>query len=125
MLCLSTTKMMNVRAVASAATLVRSFSTSSPLAAKGFGEREQALENSYIQKMEKEALRKLRESLAAKASHEELNRAVAEVEAAVGSRKADSDDEAHVLEVRKEVLERVRKLEDEVAELKYRLKRLE
>ena len=104
----------------------RALSSGSAVAGNKFAEREKALEESHIRKHEKEALNKLREQLKANASAAEVHSSLNELEKAIAFDDVPASKDEHVtatefLNFRKELLNKVRQLEDEVAELKYKL----
>mmetsp|Transcript_21405 Transcript_21405/g.31820 ORF Transcript_21405/g.31820 Transcript_21405/m.31820 type:complete len:137 (-) Transcript_21405:136-546(-) len=113
----------------------RQFVSASPITENKFDERERAFENQHVRKREREALERLRKQLGLgdDDTDSQVARAVADVENAISSErqqdqvtvKADevvSSDE--FLAFRKEIMGKVRHLEDEVAELKYKLNKL-
>ena len=112
---------------AAATTSSRAFLSGSAIAGNKFADRERAFEESFVRKHEQEALARLRAQINSKASPEEVAKSLNELEKAITADDVPVPDASHhvtsaeLLNFRKEFLNKVRHLEDEVAELKYAL----
>eukprot|EP01120_Amphizonella_sp_Union-15-10_P001239 TRINITY_DN1128_c0_g1_i1.p1 TRINITY_DN1128_c0_g1~~TRINITY_DN1128_c0_g1_i1.p1 ORF type:complete len:128 (-),score=24.32 TRINITY_DN1128_c0_g1_i1:79-462(-) len=110
-------------------TQARKFSLSLPATSDAFGKREKGLEEQNVRKHEAEMLKKLQEEL--KLKDEQLRRAEAKDSGLPERRDTrggldgrynpnDSHDVYDlVMDIRKELMTRIRSLEDEIEELKY------
>jgi Mitochondrial ATPase inhibitor, IATP len=109
---------------------VRSMQTSAAACSSKFDEREKAFEERYVRKHEREALERLRKKLADEGKADAgVNEAIDDVAACISDGRAEESQEETVshdelLDLRREVMAKLRSLEDENAELKANLRRL-
>eukprot|EP01098_Paradermamoeba_levis_P003480 TRINITY_DN157_c0_g1_i1.p2 TRINITY_DN157_c0_g1~~TRINITY_DN157_c0_g1_i1.p2 ORF type:complete len:131 (+),score=59.43 TRINITY_DN157_c0_g1_i1:189-581(+) len=84
-----------------------------------FAEREKAFENQYFRQKDAEAMKKLRDGVGKEA--EEASPAKEEKKPQGQAQPSQGISARELLDFRKDILERIRRLEDEVHELRYLL----
>ena len=109
-----------------AASSQRALLSGSAVAGNKFAERERAFEESFIRKHEQEALAKLRAQLNNKASQSELAQSLNDLEHAMKQDDTPSAPDhlvtsAEFLAFRKEFVGKLRVLEDEISDLRFKL----